>query len=160
MVKILCLFVIFTIVKYGKFVLKMSFLLVIYSLVITSWLVKCFMCVIDPLKCNLLRLVNSFCLCADFHYCRIWIQQFCPRCLFCVESYSWLIENSQMCTWNSSQFLSPELFYGYVMFIGNSQKGARYLSSLVYRWCVWSIQNWLQFEQHYSDTVSLHVFLW
>ena len=39
------------------------------------------------------------------------------------------------------------------MFIGNSQKRARYLSSPVYRCRVWWIQNWLQFEQH-SDYVS------
>ena len=40
------------------------------------------------------------------------------------------------------------------MFIGNSQKESRYLSSPVYRCCLWWIQNWLQFEQHYSDSVS------
>ena len=39
------------------------------------------------------------------------------------------------------------------MFIGNSQKRTRYLSSPVYRCRVWWIQNWLQFEQH-SDSVS------
>ena len=40
------------------------------------------------------------------------------------------------------------------MFIGNSQKESRYLSSPVYRCCLWWIQNWPQFEQHYSDSVS------
>ena len=40
------------------------------------------------------------------------------------------------------------------MFIGNSQKESRYLSSPVYRCCLWWIQNWLQFEQHYSDSAS------
>ena len=38
--------------------------------------------------------------------------------------------------------------YGNTMSIGNSQ------TSPVYRCRVWWIQNWLQFEQHYSDSVS------
>ena len=44
------------------------------------------------------------------------------------------------------------------MFIGNSQKESRYLSSPVYRCRVWWIQNWLQFEQHRlrSDLVPEH----
>jgi len=33
---------------------------------------------------------------------------------------------------NSSYFLSPKMFYGHALFIGKSQKGARYSSSLVY----------------------------
>ena len=43
---------------------------------------------------------------------------------------------------------------GNTMFKGNSHKESRYLSSPVYRCHVWWIQNWLQFEQHYSDSVS------
>ena len=41
------------------------------------------------------------------------------------------------------------------MFTGkNSQKVSRYLSSPVYCCRVWWIQNRLQFEQHYRDSVS------
>ena len=51
--------------------------------------------------------------------------------------------------------LSPGTFYGHAMFIGgNSRKESRYLSSPGYRCRVWCVQNWLQFEQHYSDSVS------
>ena len=47
------------------------------------------------------------------------------------------------------------MFYGHAMFMGgNSQIESRYLPSPVYRCRVWLIQNWLQFEQHYSDSVS------
>ena len=49
--------------------------------------------------------------------------------------------------------LSPKMFYAHAMFIGdNSQKES--LSSPFYRCRVRWIQNWLQFEQHYSDSVS------
>ena len=41
------------------------------------------------------------------------------------------------------------------MFIGNSQKESSYfISSPLYRCRVWWLQNWLWFEQHYSDSVS------
>ena len=47
------------------------------------------------------------------------------------------------------------MFYGHAMFMGgNSQIESRYLPSPVYRCRFWLIQNWLQFEQHYSDSVS------
>lgn len=46
------------------------------------------------------------------------------------------------------------MFYGHAMFIGgNSQKGSRNWSFMVYRCCVQWIQNWLQFEQHFSTSV-------
>ena len=49
--------------------------------------------------------------------------------------------------------LSPEIFYGHAIFTGgNSKKDSRYLCSPVYR--VWWMEIWLQFEQHYSDSVS------
>ena len=37
---------------------------------------------------------------------------------------------------------------------GNSQKESTYLPSPVYRCLVWWIQNWLQFQQYFSDSVS------
>ena len=43
---------------------------------------------------------------------------------------------------NSSQSITEsKMFYGNAMFIGNSQKEPRYLSSPVYRFHVWWIQN-------------------
>ena len=45
--------------------------------------------------------------------------------------------------------------YGHAKFTGsNSQKESRYLPSPVYRCCVWWIQNGLQFQQYFSDSVS------
>ena len=47
--------------------------------------------------------------------------------------------------------------YGHAKFTGgNSQKESRYLHvpSPVYRCRVWWIQNWLQFQQYFSDSVS------
>ena len=45
--------------------------------------------------------------------------------------------------------------YGDAKFTGgNSQKKSRYLPSPVYRCRVWWIQNWLQFQQYFSESVS------
>ena len=47
------------------------------------------------------------------------------------------------------------MFYGHAKFTsGNSQNESRYSPSPVYRCRVWWIQNWLQFQQHFSDSVS------
>ena len=55
---------------------------------------------------------------------------------------------------NSSQS-SPEMCYGHAKFTGgNSQKESTYSPSPVYRCRVWWIQNWLQFQQYFSDSVS------
>ena len=47
-----------------------------------------------------------------------------------------------------------KMFHSNTMFIGHIQKESSYLSSPVFRCRVWWIQNWLKFEQHYSDSVS------
>ena len=64
-----------------------------------------------------------------------------------------LLEINKEKRFKLDSILSPKMFYAHAMFIGdNSQKES--LSSPFYRCRVRWIQNWLQFEQHYSDSVS------
>ena len=71
-----------------------------------------------------------------------------------------LLERSKEKRFKLVAILSPKMFYGHAMFIwGNSQKGSRYLLSLVYHCCICWIQNWLQVEQHYRLWLSVSISL-